>query len=80
MPQLIKNIKSEYTTLTTGSVNTLKTLNGVVKLEDYIELYGFVAYLQNFTKIEDSELLIKPLTFGLKNRYNLLINNLEIDY
>ena len=68
MPQFIKNIQAEELSLDTGSVNGVNSLSGVVKEEDYIQLYGFVAYLQNFTKTDETVLLNKPLNFGLKNR------------
>jgi len=80
MPQFIKNIQAEELSLDTGSVNGVNSLSGVVKEEDYIQLYGFVAYLQNFTKTDETVLLNKPLNFGLKNRLNRPINYLEIDY
>lgn len=80
MPQLIKNIQAEEISITTGNVSTLTQLSGVVKEEDYINLYGFEAYLQNFTKAEDTVLLEKPSLFGLKNNRNLPIVNLEINY
>jgi len=80
MPQFIKNIQAEELSLDTGSVNGVNSLSGVVKEEDYVQLYGFVAYLQNFTKTDETVLLKKPLNFGLKNGLNRPINYLEIDY
>ena len=80
MPQFIKNIQAEELSLDIGSVNGVNSLSGVVKEEGYIQLYGFVAYLQNFTKTDETVLLNKPLNFGLKNRLNRPINYLEIDY
>lgn len=80
MPQIIKNIQAEELVLNTGNVFGAKSLSGLVKEEDYVDLYGYVAYLQNFTRAEDTVLLKKPLSFGLKNRLNLPINNLEINY
>lgn len=80
MPQLIKNIQAEELVLNTGSVSGINSLSGVIKEEDYVQLYGFVAYLQNLTKVDETVLLTKPLNFGLKNRLNLPITDLEIDY
>jgi hypothetical protein len=80
MPQIIKNTEAEELTFNVGSVTSISSLNGVVKQEDYVDLYGFIAYLQNFTKVDETVLLSKPLNFGLKNNLNLKINNLEIDY
>lgn len=80
MPQLIKNIQAEELILNTGSVQGVNSLAAVVKEEDYIELFGFIAYLQNFTKVEEVVTLKKPDTFGLKNSYFLKTNELEINY
>lgn len=80
MPQLFKNIQAEYISVSTGEVSTLTTLSGIIQQEDYVSLFGFVAYLQNFTKTEETELLLKPHFFGLKNRLNLEVKNLKIDY
>ena len=80
MPQLIKNIEAEELSLNTGSVQAINSISGLAQEEDYINMFGFVAYLQNFTKVEESVLLNKPLNFGLANRLNLPINELEIDY
>ena len=80
MPQLIKNIQAEAIDINTGSVNGVNSIVGLVQQEDYVQLYGFVAYLQNFTKTDETVLLKKPLNFGLKNGLNRPINYLEIDY
>ena len=80
MPQLIRNIQGQAYLVTTGNVSTFKTITGEIQQEDYINLNGYVAYLQNFTKIDYSELLIKPFLFELKNRYNLPMVTLEINY
>jgi hypothetical protein len=41
---------------------------------------GLVAFLQNFSKIEDTEGLLKPINFGLRNTNNITMITLEIDY
>jgi hypothetical protein len=80
MPQLIKNIEAEELQFNTGSVQAINSISGIAQEEDYINMFGFVAYLQNFTKVEETVLLNKPLNLGLNNKFNLPINNLEIDY
>jgi hypothetical protein len=80
MPQLIRNIQGEAYLVTTGTVYGFKSITGQIQQEDYINLNGFIAYLQNFTKVEDTELLIKPPLFGLINRYNIPVVTLEINY
>lgn len=80
MPQLIKNISSQVYQVSTGEITGLKAITGQIEQEDYINLFGYVAYLQNFSKIEDTEALIKPSLFGLTNQYNIPIVTLEINY
>ena len=80
MPQLIRNIQGQAYPVTTGSVIGVKTISGEVQLEDYINLNGFIAYLQNFTKVDETESLRKPILFGLINRYNIPVVTLEINY
>ena len=80
MPQLIKKVEGEVFDQTIGSVSYLKPIIGEFQEEDYINLNGFIAYLQNFTETEEIDNLVKPLNFGLKNEYNIPIVTLQIDY
>ena len=80
MPQLIRNIQGEAYLVTTGNIAAFKSISGQIQQEDYINLNGYVAYLQNFTKAEYTEALIKPTLFGLINRYNIPVVTLEINY
>jgi len=58
MPQLIRNIQGQAYLVTTGSVIGVKTISGEVQSEDYINLNGFIAYLQNFTKVDEEYLVL----------------------
>jgi hypothetical protein len=49
MPQLIKKIESDLINDITNSVVLVKSVVGELQQEDYINMGGFVAYLQNFT-------------------------------
>lgn len=80
MPQLIKKIEGELIDTITNDVNLINSINGEIQEEDYINLNGFVAFLQNYTQVETIEKLIKPLNFGLINQYNIPVIILEIDY
>lgn len=80
MPQLIKNIQGNFYDNTTGSVVYLKGISAEIQQEDYVHVYGLVAYLQNLTKVEQTSALTKPLLFGLKNNKNLPVTTLNIDY
>lgn len=80
MPQLIKKIEAELTTDITNDVILVKSVVAEIQEEDYINMGGFVAFLQNFSKIEDLTTLTTPYQFGLKNKYNLKTNTLNINY
>lgn len=76
--QLIKNIQGEINTESKGELALVKSIVGSIQLEDYINIHGFSAYLQNLTKTEYTESLTKPLTFGLKNQSSKPMITLEI--
>lgn len=80
MPKLVKNITGSILDNFTGSVTLLGTVSGQIQFEDYINMDGFTAYLQNFTQVNYVQILQKPLAFGLKNQYNLPTITLEISY
>jgi hypothetical protein len=80
MPQLIKSIQGNIVENIMGDVNYIIGVSGEAQLEDYINLNGFVAYLQNFSRVMTLTKLQTPSEFGLKNTYNVEINTLEINY
>lgn len=80
MPQLIKSTQGIVYDNNTSNVVYVKSIEGEIQREDYINVYGLVAYLQNLTKSEETELLVKPLSFGLKNSKNIPVRTLNINY
>lgn len=80
MPKLVKNIKANVLDYFTGQLYYVAGVTGSVQFEDYIELNGFIAYLQDFRQVTTLEVLEKPLKFGLKNQFNLPTTTLEISY
>lgn len=80
MPKLVKKIEGEVIENIIGDVNYILGVYGEIQQEDFINLNGFVAYLQNYSKVTDLTKLNTPLEFGLKNTYNIEINTLEINY
>lgn len=80
MPQLLRNIQGELHTTPVGEIVLVKSITGEIQLEDYISMNGFVAFLQNLTRTEYTEALTTPITFGMKNKYNLPMVTLEINY
>ena len=80
MPQLIKNIQGIIHENVDGSLVYSKTMISEIQKKDFINLNGFIAFLQNFSQTEYTEELTKPLTLGLVNQYNLPMVTLIINY
>jgi len=80
MPRLIQNIQGQIIDELVSEVILMNSLTGEVQREDFIEINGLIAYLQNFSKIEKTSALTNPFNYGLKNKKNLPILTLNIDY
>ena len=80
MPQLLKKVQGEILTNVIGNVRFVSSVYGQIQGGDYINLNGFVAYLQNFSRVELLTELIPPMEFGLPNTYNIETKTLEINY
>lgn len=80
MPRLIRNIEGSELTYIESNIQYITSIVGVVQQEDYINLHGYVALIQNLTQTENTQGLIKPLKFGLPNLHNIPMITLEIDY
>ena len=78
MPILIKKIESSILPQYVGDVKYIKSVIGEVGREDFVDLIGFKAYLQNMSRIEYTKLLQKPINFGLRNTVPSV--TLEINY
>lgn len=80
MPQLIKNIQASVKPYFIGNVHCITNIIGQIQQEDYINLRGYTAYLQNLMQTEDTQSIISPLSYGLKNLDNIDMLTLQIDY
>lgn len=80
MARLIKNVSGSILDNYIGTIYLYGKIEGNIQTEDYINLNRFIAYLQNFTRVWYYESLPKPLSFGLKNQFNLPTTTLEISY
>lgn len=78
--RLIRNIQGETHPNVVDNINYLSTISGEVQREDYVNLNGFVGFLQNLTKAEETAVLSITSSFGLANTYNKTIVTLEISY
>jgi hypothetical protein len=80
MPKVIKNVSAEILPNYIGNVTILPTPVGLVGENDYIEIFNFVGFTQNFKFVKSLETIEKPNGFGLKNQFNIPIITLEISY
>ena len=79
MPIAIKNITGSVLDNFIGEVYGFGTLCATIQTEDYINLNGFVGYLQTYDNDIVQNLSIS-LMFGLKNQYKISQTTLEISY
>jgi hypothetical protein len=80
MTQLIKIVEGSLIDEITDNVICVKSVIGEIQREDYININGFIAYLQDLSEVQVTSALTKPITFGLKNTRNLQLITLNIDY
>lgn len=80
MPVLLKSVKSNVLDSYVGNLYCFSAIQASVQLDDYVNVNGLIAYLQNYHYVESVTKLDKPIEFGLKNQYNLPTITLEISY
>jgi hypothetical protein len=80
MPQLLKKVEGEILPYVIGDVRFVTSISGQIQLEDFINLNGFIAFLQNLSRTEFTAALSKPMEFGLKNENNIETITLDISY
>jgi hypothetical protein len=64
MIHLIKNIQGIFITEIKGGITYSNSVTGEVQREDYINIYGFKAFLQNFSKTPITSAFAIPNLFG----------------
>jgi hypothetical protein len=80
MTQLVKIVEGSLIDEITDNVICVKSVIGEIQREDYININGFIAYLQDLSEVQVTSALTKPITFGLKNNRNIQLITLNIDY
>ena len=78
MIQLLKNIKGNFVTEIKGVVNYIGTIEAEIQQEDYVNIYGFTAFLQNFSQIPKTESFAIPNLFGYTTPIG--INTQTVDF
>ena len=80
MAHLLRKIQGEVLNNIETNVIGFRGISAEIQFEDYINLRGFIAYLQNFVHTESVIPLDKPPTFGLINKNNIQRVELQINY
>lgn len=80
MIQLIKNIEGNFVTEIKGNVKYVHSIQGEVQREDYVNIYGLTAFLQNFSKSPITRIIIKPNLFGYKPPIGITQKIITINY
>ena len=78
MDNLIKSVEGQVLDNFVSDVDLLNYVDASVDSEPYINISGFEAYLQDFTKADSITDITKPTGFGLK--HNREITTLNISY
>jgi hypothetical protein len=78
--QLIRQVKGSVLGYITGNVTYFSSIVGVIQQEDYVNLQGYTALLQNLINTEYTHSLVMPIKYGLVNSNNIPMVTLEIDY
>lgn len=86
MPILIRYIQGQVDTPIIGNTRLPQSIIARIGFEDYINLYNYIAYLQNLTQAQNTFALVTPASFGFKsltqpnNTGNNTIVTLQINY
>ena len=64
MIQLIQKIQGNVVNEIKGNITNTKGVDAKIQREDYINIYGFRAFLQNFYNIPITSAIKKPIFFG----------------
>ena len=77
MPKLVKNIEGNIYDNHEGKI-FIGGIIGGIDTEDYININGFIGYLQNFKSVYNTEENNVNAVFGLKTENDVI--NLNISY
>lgn len=76
MPQLIKNIKGEVLPNLIGQIK-LASVEGIIQSDGYVGMNGFIAFLQDYSKVIFTDTIKKPINFGVKAAYQSVTVNMS---
>ena len=78
MPYLVRDIDVELIEEISGDIHGIMGVTGIFGIEDYLEVYSLIAYLQDYVSVMTLTKMNKPLNFGLVNTEERI--TLEISY
>jgi hypothetical protein len=79
MPHLIRKIEANIIETFSSEVDTLK-ISGIIGEEDYFKVYSIEGFVQNFTKVLETEQYSVVGNFGLKINNKETFIEIEISY
>lgn len=80
MPILVRKIEGEINSESISNIQGISLIEGQIGLEDYAKVYDYTAYLQNFTKVTESEVLNTTKYYGVIGNINNVFTEIEISY
>ena len=80
MPRLIKNIEGFYQKTLSDDVSLSNNIQAEYSGGDYQQISGLVGFFQDYSQVEESELLPTPINFGLRVNKNKTFIELNISY
>lgn len=78
MPRLLKNIETVIFDNFESTATLVRSVEGYYGEDDYINLGGFEAFIQDFRKVSEVTDYDVPPNFGLKN--NTTFTTIEISF
>ena len=80
MPRLIKYISAEAIEENIARIDGFKSIEGIVGMGDYINVFYLTAYLQNFIKVTELVEFPDLVYYGIVSNSNKTFTEIEISY
>jgi hypothetical protein len=80
MPRLIKYISAEVIQENISEIDSFGSINTQVGLEDYVSVYNFTGFLQNFNQSIELTELPELKYYGIIANTNKSFTEIEISY
>jgi|AntAceMinimDraft_18_1070375.scaffolds.fasta_scaffold69154_2 hypothetical protein len=80
MPRLIKNIIAEFIEENISIVDGFNYIESQIGLEDYVSVYNFIGYLQDFSRVIELTELPEIKYYGIIPNRNKTFIEIEISY